>query len=244
MQPLRAIAQSGSLPRRDRSASVFASSVPLSADGTDPIENLTKSLTTNIKAALSVDRAAKSFLYNVGRSRSSMPLSAPGSGRGGRNRSLSGSPTPSGSFRTSFQSLSRGVLGLPDTADYTNFEKCIHLKGSQLMKSLDDEKVSLVAQLSRVVMLSHGDMLCAEGSNADAVYVVIEGTVAITKSQSDGTEEAAVVVAEMREGDCFGEEVRAGLMLLVLLFNSGHRLTIGLRGTTGAFISLSLRVRR
>lgn len=132
---------------------------------------------------------------------------------------MSGSPTPSGSFRANFQSLSRGVLGLPDTADYTNFEKCIHLKGSQLMKSLDDEKVSLVAQLSRVVMLSHGDILCADDSDADAVYVVIEGTIAITTSRSDGPEEAPAVVAEMREGDCFGEEVGAMPLQFMLLYS-------------------------
>lgn len=100
------------------------------------------------------------------------------------------------------------MLGLSDTADYTNFEKCIHLKGSQLMKNLDDEKVSLVAQLSRVVMLSHGDILYAEDSSASSVYVVIEGTVGISMAEGGSFDSGKPNVSEMREGDCFGEEVR------------------------------------
>lgn len=99
------------------------------------------------------------------------------------------------------------MLGLSNTADYTNFEKCIHLKGSQLMKNLEDDKVSLVAQLSRVVILNHGDVLYTANSVADAVYVVIEGTIAISTSSDDAAKKMGDVTSEMREGDCFGEEV-------------------------------------
>lgn len=102
-----------------------------------PIVEMTETLSTNLKAALSVDRAAKSFLYNIGRSRSpkAAPKSAP-SGTRARNQSLQLSSS------NSMPSLSSRPVGGPtDGADFTTFEKCIHLKGSQLMKNLDDDKV-------------------------------------------------------------------------------------------------------
>ncbi|RLN48415.1 hypothetical protein BBJ28_00015059 [Nothophytophthora sp. Chile5] len=187
-EPLRAIAQSGSLPRRDRASSLTADVVHINGQVAHPMVKITESLTTNIKAALSVDRAAKSFLYNVGRSRTvdrTMPLSLPG-GRG-RHRSLSGSPTPLSMTRSlsSGVLLSRGLLTLSDPADYSNFEKCIHLKASQLMRNLDDDKVSLVAQLSRVVLLSHGNVLYSAGATLESVYVIIDGSMEIANAQEE-----------------------------------------------------------
>lgn len=97
---------------------------------------------------------------------------------------------------------SRGMFGVSESVDYTNFEKCICLKGSQLMKNLDDDKVSLVAQLSRVTSLNHGDTLYIDGAAADNIYVVIDGTVAVTQQLPSG--EATI---QLHDGDCFGEEV-------------------------------------
>lgn len=201
-QPLHAIAESGSLPRRDRTSSMNASAVHPNAEGAHPMVKATESLASNLKAVLSVDRAATSFLYNIGRARTSepvAPMSAPGARA--RNRSFQGSP--SSLMRSKSDVLpSRGVFGLTDSSDYTNFEKCIHLKGSQLMKNLDDDKVSLVAQLSRVISLDHGDTLYVDGASAEHTYVIIDGTISITQnSQAGGSG------IELHDGDCFGEEV-------------------------------------
>ncbi|RLN26279.1 hypothetical protein BBJ28_00004546 [Nothophytophthora sp. Chile5] len=209
-EPLRAIAQSGSLPRRDRASSLTANVVHINGQATHPMVKITESLTTNIKAALSVDRAAKSFLYNVGRSRTvdrAMPLSLPG-GRG-RHRSLSGTPTPLSMTRSlsSGVLLSRGLLTLSDPADYSNFEKCIHLKASQLMRNLDDDKVSLVAQLSRVVLLSHGNVLYSAGATLESVYVIIDGSMEIVNAQEE-SDSTGIATTKLHDGDCFGEEVR------------------------------------
>ncbi|KAL3663000.1 hypothetical protein V7S43_011943 [Phytophthora oleae] len=209
-EPLRAIAQSGSLPRRDRRASLTAEAVHSANEGNHPMLKITESLTSNIKAALSVDRAAKSFLYNVGRSISTprgVPLSLPGAR--GRRRSLSNSP-PIGKSWSSGTLASKGLLTLSDPADYTTFEKSIHLKASHLMRNLDDDKVSLVAQLSRVVVLSHGDVLFSSGTKVDCVYVIIDGTVEITNSQGE-SDAASARSIKLHAGDCFGEEVRAPL---------------------------------
>ncbi|EEY56570.1 ATP-binding Cassette (ABC) superfamily [Phytophthora infestans T30-4] len=201
-EPLRAIAQSGSLPRRDRRASLTAETAHSDSEKTHPMLKITESLTTNIKAALSVDRAAKSFLYNVGRCRTTPrggPLSLPG-----RRRSLSNSQ-PTGRSPTL---ASKGLLALSDPADYTTFEKSIHLKASHLMRNLDDDKVSLVAQLSRVVMLSHGDVLYSSGTTVECIYVIIDGTMEITHPQGDSDASTASTSIKLHGGDCFGEEVR------------------------------------
>ncbi|KAL4164379.1 hypothetical protein KRP22_004245 [Phytophthora ramorum] len=206
-EPLRAIAQSGSLPRRDRRASLTAETAHSDDKAIHPMLKMTESLTTNIKAALSVDRAAKSFLYNVGRSRTtprSVPLSLPGAR--GRHRSLSNSQ-PIGRSLSSGTLASKGLLTLSDPADYTTFEKCIHLKASHLMRNLDDDKVSLVAQLSQVVVLSHGDVLYSTGTKVECVYVIIDGTMEIANCEGDtGADSAPSSSIKLHDGDCFGEE--------------------------------------
>ncbi|KAE8987622.1 hypothetical protein PR001_g12770 [Phytophthora rubi] len=209
-EPLRAIAQSGSLPRRDRRASLTAESAHSDTEADHPMLKMTESLTTNIKAALSVDRAAKSFLYNVGRSRTaprSAPLSLPGAR--GRHRSLSNSQPIGRSLSSDTLTSKGGLLTLSDPADYTTFEKCIHLKVSHLMRNLDDEKVSLVAQLSRVVVLDHGDVvLYSNGSKVECVYVIIDGTMETTSAQGDADADSAYCnsIKQLHDGDCFGEE--------------------------------------
>lgn len=185
-----------------------------SLDGEDPVRRAAESLTSDLRAVLSVDRAAKSFLYNIGRTRTPAqapaPLSAP-TGRA-RNWSFQGSPSHAAAMLSNSSGhpetyLSRSMFGLADGSDYTTFEKCICLKGSQLMKNLDDDKVSLAAQLARVITLAHGDTLYADGAVADSVFVVLDGTIAITQQLSTASD-AAVVRVELRDGDCFGEEVR------------------------------------
>ncbi|CAH0492565.1 unnamed protein product [Peronospora farinosa] len=204
-EPLRSIAQSGSLPRRDQRASLTAKAARLYSN-IDPMIQITEFLTSNIKAALSVDRAAKSFLYNVGRSRSThrvIPLSLPG--MSGRRHSLS-NIQPMGRSSSSGTLASKGLHALSDPADYTTFEKSIHLKASHLMRNLDDDKVSLVAQISRVVVLDHSDVLYSSGTKVECVYVIINGTMEITNFQSEPNAVPAPTSIKLHDGDCFGEE--------------------------------------
>ncbi|TYZ59592.1 hypothetical protein PybrP1_002322, partial [[Pythium] brassicae (nom. inval.)] len=197
--------ESGCLPRRDRAASLTAIAPRvLPGDDDDPLVSATETLSSDLRAVLSVDRAAKSFLYTIGRSRSSQPgapLSAP-SGRA-RNLSFQGPPPtsmPSIQPESGFPSRG-GMFSLSDGSDYTTFEKCLSLKGSQLMKNLDDDKVSLAAQLARVVTLTHGETLFADGAAATSVFVVVDGAISITHQGLDGPS-----TLELRDGDCFGEE--------------------------------------
>lgn len=68
-------------------------------------------------------------------------------------------------------------------------------------------KVSVVANISHVISLGHGELLYADGAAGDHVYVIIEGTIAITaKSENDDHDHENVI--ELHDGDSLGEEVR------------------------------------
>ncbi|TMW56982.1 hypothetical protein Poli38472_002907 [Pythium oligandrum] len=195
-EPLNTISQSGSLPSRDRRSSIILS-ITSAPDEAEHVLKRTESMTSSIKAAMSVGRATKSFLYNIGRSRTSEAL-APTSTPGRRQRihSFQGSVAHLLPRRSEVLPV-RGLLSTSDGSDYSNFEKSIHLKGSQLMKYLDDDKVSLVAKLTKVLNFEHGDVLYTDGAPALHVYVVVNGMVSV-QSKDDTT--------ELRHGECFGEE--------------------------------------
>lgn len=173
----------------------------------DPVLKMTELLTTNIKAALSVDWAAKSFLYNVGRSRTTRrvtPLPLPGAR--GRRHSF-GDSQPMGRSFSSGTLASNRPHTLSDPTDCTIFEMSIHLKASHLMRNLDDDKVSLVAQISRVVVLGHGDVLCSRGTKVECVYIIINGTMEIMNLQNEPDAALTPTSTKLHDGDCFGEEV-------------------------------------
>ena len=69
---------------------------------------------------------------------------------------------------------------LSDPAVYTTFEKSIHLKASHPMRNLDDDKVALVAQLARVMVLNNGDLLYSSDTKVEFVHVIVDGTMEMT----------------------------------------------------------------
>lgn len=76
------------------------------------------------------------------------------------------------------------------------------LSGLELFQALDPEAVRYLARASRRVNLNRHDVLFADGDDAEELYVVRSGRVAIFKSSGDGKES---VVALMESGDLFGE---------------------------------------
>lgn len=68
-------------------------------------------------------------------------------------------------------------------------------------------KVSAVANISHVISLCHGDMLYTDGAAGEHVYVIIEGTIAIS-AKGDNDDHDHEHVVELHDGDSFGEEVR------------------------------------
>jgi CRP-like cAMP-binding protein len=215
-EPLSELAQSGNLPSRRESKAMRYSIAN---------HQERRHFASTTSAALSVDRAAKSFLHQIGRDRVSDPplrTFATTSGEGSRSlkRSISHAITSTTTFDSQATASSTGVASTTEslvesscTVEYTNFEKCIHLKGSQLMKNLDDEKVSLVANVSRVVTFGHGEVVYFDQHPADTVYIVIEGNIAVYRPQAKNDQQKETikaktqVFAEFHDGDCFGEEV-------------------------------------
>lgn len=72
----------------------------------------------------------------------------------------------------------------------------------ELFRALDEPAFERVLAEARVRSLRRGDVLFAEDSLADALYVVESGRIAIANRSPDGRES---VVALMEPGDLFGE---------------------------------------
>jgi CRP-like cAMP-binding protein len=76
------------------------------------------------------------------------------------------------------------------------------LTGSELFSALDEEALARVAVRASTVHLDRNDTLFNEGDEAEDLYVVLTGRVAIAKRSPDGRES---LVALMKPGDLFGE---------------------------------------
>jgi CRP/FNR family cyclic AMP-dependent transcriptional regulator len=76
------------------------------------------------------------------------------------------------------------------------------LARSELFGALDPAVVEEIAQAARVVDVQRNDVVFTEDGEADELYVVRSGRIAIAKRSPDGRES---VVALMEEGDLFGE---------------------------------------
>jgi CRP-like cAMP-binding protein len=76
------------------------------------------------------------------------------------------------------------------------------LSGSELFSALDAEALRRVVAGAQVVRCNRNHVIISEGDEADALFVVRTGRVAIVKRSPDGRES---VLALMEPGDLFGE---------------------------------------
>jgi CRP/FNR family cyclic AMP-dependent transcriptional regulator len=76
------------------------------------------------------------------------------------------------------------------------------LARSELFSAFDGPVVAEIARSARPLELQRNEVAFREGDDADALYVVRSGRMAIAKRSADGRES---VVALMEEGDLFGE---------------------------------------
>ena len=76
------------------------------------------------------------------------------------------------------------------------------LRSIELFSDLDDAVLGQLIERSRSLELVRGDVIFAEGSEADALYIVESGRIAIGNKSFDGRES---MVALMTRGDLFGE---------------------------------------
>ena len=76
------------------------------------------------------------------------------------------------------------------------------LRQLELFEDLDDDKIDQIVQASEERELVRGDVIFSEGADADALYIVVSGRIAISNKSFDGRES---MVALMERGDLFGE---------------------------------------
>ncbi len=76
------------------------------------------------------------------------------------------------------------------------------LSSMDLFSGVQQELLEPIIEQSSVQSLQRGDMLFSEGDEANDLYIVLEGRVAIANRSFDGRES---VVALMESGDLFGE---------------------------------------
>ena len=76
------------------------------------------------------------------------------------------------------------------------------LSSMDLFSGVQQELLEPIVEQSSVQSLQRGDMLFSEGEEANNLYIVLEGRVAIANRSFDGRES---VVALMESGDLFGE---------------------------------------
>lgn len=76
------------------------------------------------------------------------------------------------------------------------------LAGIELFKDLDDATLDRITDLAERRALVRGDVIFEEGTEADSLYVVEDGRIAISNKSFDGRES---MFALMERGDLFGE---------------------------------------
>jgi CRP-like cAMP-binding protein len=76
------------------------------------------------------------------------------------------------------------------------------LRQHEMFEDLDDEQLDQIVQASEERDLVRGDVIFTEGADADALYIVVSGRIAISNKNFDGRES---MVALMERGDLFGE---------------------------------------
>ena len=76
------------------------------------------------------------------------------------------------------------------------------LKRAPLFNALDDEDARALRRQMTEVKLSRGEHLFMEGDHGDALYVVLDGKMKLTRAATDGRENLLVVIGP---GEMFGE---------------------------------------
>lgn len=81
-------------------------------------------------------------------------------------------------------------------------KKAQYVRQVPIFSSLKPEDILKVAEIVEEVSMPGGQVIFREGDTGDAVYIVIDGKVKVTKAQEEGGERTLAV---FRDGDFFGE---------------------------------------
>lgn len=76
------------------------------------------------------------------------------------------------------------------------------VRNTELFRELEPGSLALVTNAAKLRRLHRGDVLFAEGEEAEELFIVVSGRIAIANRSPDGRES---LIALMEEGDLFGE---------------------------------------
>ena len=79
-------------------------------------------------------------------------------------------------------------------------ERVLFLKGMDIFRNVDTERLSVVAEIAREVVVSPGEIVARQGDIGESLYIVKEGSLRIQK-EKDGT---AYTLKNLQAGECFG----------------------------------------
>jgi len=69
-----------------------------------------------------------------------------------------------------------------DTMD-TTIEKVIHLQRIEMFADIPSEQMAHVAGIARDIRFAKGDVIFSEGDSSDALYILIDGDVKVTREK-------------------------------------------------------------
>ncbi len=75
------------------------------------------------------------------------------------------------------------------------------LRESSLFKGVDEKTINVIAHISETEDVPAETVVCAEGMDSDAMFVVASGRLEVSKDAADGTAE---VMGELGAGDVIG----------------------------------------
>jgi len=90
-----------------------------------------------------------------------------------------------------------GGAPAPEVSMYSTVEKILFLKSAPVFAQLSGEDLAPLARMAEVQSFACGERIFTEGEMGDALYVVVRGSVAITRSQTR--------LASLGAGEAFGE---------------------------------------
>jgi CRP-like cAMP-binding protein len=79
-------------------------------------------------------------------------------------------------------------------------ERVLFLKGMDIFRNVDTERLSVVAEIAREVVVSPGEILAREGEIGESLYIIKEGSLRVVKENS-GT---AYTLKNLSVGETFG----------------------------------------
>jgi CRP-like cAMP-binding protein len=95
----------------------------------------------------------------------------------------------------------RPEVSLADTGRlFTILERILFLKGVDLFKNVDTERLSVIAEIAREIVVESGEVVSREGETGESLYIIKEGGLRITK-EKEGKQYS---LKNLVEGECFG----------------------------------------